>query len=196
MYVKNHACVSFFDLMSQQYFELRCRTVDSMAASGVTAYPHKFAVSMSAPHFVASHSELSASAELRAVRICLSGRISNIRKSSSKLIFVDVSADGADFQVVANLREFEDAGEFARVTGVLRRGDIVGARGFPGKTKAGVYCVLCNRTPFSQPINKLNQSKAKTPNEKQSIPRISMWILLFYAIAHLRLLIGRQTTNI
>ena len=59
----------------------------------------------------------------------------SIRAQGAKLRFIDLHAEGKKVQIMANAQDFQ--GDFAAVIDVLRRGDIVGVRGVPGRTARG-----------------------------------------------------------
>lgn len=67
--------------------------------------------------------------------IQLAGRIYVQRSASSKLFFYDIRSDGAKLQVLAQAQNSApDAPDFESQHVNLRRGDIVGIRGFPSRT--------------------------------------------------------------
>jgi len=73
----------------------------------------------------------------------LAGRINSKRESGSNLVFYDLRADGAKVQVLSDKSVYEGNDDaFAAAHGVLRRGDIIGVRGFPGKRdeSSASYC--------------------------------------------------------
>lgn len=72
----------------------------------------------------------------------LLGRVHAIRESGSKLIFYDVRAEGQKIQVMANSRLYESEQAFLEDTGKLRRGDIIGITGHPGRTKKGELSIV------------------------------------------------------
>ena len=43
---------------------------------------------------------------------------------------------------MANLGQYKDPEEFAKIISEIRRGDIVGVKGFPGKTKKGELSIM------------------------------------------------------
>jgi lysyl-tRNA synthetase class 2 len=69
--------------------------------------------------------------------IDVTGRISNIRQLSNKLVFYDIERNGKTLQIVANQQNFKDPLEFTRLIALLRRGDIVEVQGTIGKTQPG-----------------------------------------------------------
>uniref|UniRef100_A0A453M366 lysine--tRNA ligase n=2 Tax=Aegilops tauschii TaxID=37682 RepID=A0A453M366_AEGTS len=67
----------------------------------------------------------------------------NKRTSSSKLLFYDLYGDGVKVQVMADARtsELEDT-EFSSFHSGVKRGDIVGICGIPGKSNRGELSVF------------------------------------------------------
>ncbi|KAJ6264486.1 hypothetical protein Dda_0632 [Drechslerella dactyloides] len=77
------------------------------------------------------------------------GRVQSIRKSSAKLIFMDVHSDGAVLQVVANLAVSGVEREvFTNVYArKLKKGDIVAFTGLPGRTTSGQLSLHATELP-------------------------------------------------
>ena len=62
------------------------------------------------------------------------------RASGAKLYFYDLRGDGVKVQVMADAN---NAGyDFEKVNTATRRGDIIGIRGFPGKSKRGELSIF------------------------------------------------------
>uniref|UniRef100_A0ACD5TTU7 Uncharacterized protein n=1 Tax=Avena sativa TaxID=4498 RepID=A0ACD5TTU7_AVESA len=74
----------------------------------------------------------------------LAGRIMVKRASSSKLIFYDLHDGGAKVQVMADAAtsELGTPNEFSVLHSRVKRGDIVGVRGYPGKSNRGELSVF------------------------------------------------------
>merc|ERR1711935_1324879 len=67
--------------------------------------------------------------------ISCAGRIYAMRASGSKLVFYDLRAEGAKIQIMANMAAYETGdAAFSDIIAQIRRGDIVGVKGHPGKT--------------------------------------------------------------
>lgn len=84
-------------------------------------------------------------AEIEIVSLCfcsLAGRVHAIRESGAKLIFYDLRGEGVKLQVMANAKLYESEEKFQAETAKIRRGDIIGINGFPGKTKKGELSVI------------------------------------------------------
>ncbi|KAJ1951583.1 lysyl-tRNA synthetase [Linderina macrospora] len=128
------------ELNPNQYFEIRSKAIEKMRAEGPYPYPHKFHVTMSVPAFIEKYSALKAGEILTDVEVRLAGRIHNKRASGAKLRFYDLHAEDKRVQVMASAGDSER--DFAAVHDVLRRGDIVGVRGYPGVSKRGELSIF------------------------------------------------------
>ena len=64
------------------------------------------------------------------------------RESGAKLIFYDLRGEGVKLQVMATANAYVSEEKFAEDTGKLRRGDIVGVIGNPGRTKKGELSII------------------------------------------------------
>lgn len=72
----------------------------------------------------------------------IAGRVHAIRESGAKLIFYDLRGEGVKLQVMANAKMYESDEKFQEDTGKIRRGDIIGINGVPGKTKKGELSII------------------------------------------------------
>lgn len=70
------------------------------------------------------------------------GRVHAIRESGAKLIFYDLRGEGVKLQVMANAKMYSSEEKFIEETDKLRRGDIIGCVGHPGKTKKGELSLM------------------------------------------------------
>ncbi|KAJ2340730.1 lysyl-tRNA synthetase, partial [Coemansia sp. RSA 2618] len=123
------------DLSPSQYFEIRNRAIDKMRNEGPYPYPHKFHVDMSLSDFIEEFKGMKVQEERLDREIRLAGRVHNKRASGAKLVFYDLHSEGKKIQILANIQHAE--GDFAATHEMLRRGDIVGVRGFPCISKSG-----------------------------------------------------------
>ncbi|KAL5703758.1 lysine--tRNA ligase [Ranunculus cassubicifolius] len=149
----------------QQYFKNRLNVLASQKASGKNPYPHKFNVLITIPDYIAKYEHLGNGDHLEDVNISLAGmyscahffssslylifnyfvlgRIINKRSASSKLFFYDLHGGGQKVQVMADARKSGlDEAEFSRFHSSVKRGDIVGISGFPGKSKKGELSIF------------------------------------------------------
>ncbi|TPX48100.1 lysine---tRNA ligase [Synchytrium endobioticum] len=123
-----------------KFFENRSRQIKQYKLNKLPdPYPHKFHVSMSIPAFITKYNHVQAGEHLNDM-VTLAGRIHNKRASGAKLVFYDLHGEGQKVQVMANLQDCE--GDFNAQHRVLCRGDIIGVRGFPGKSKKGELSIF------------------------------------------------------
>jgi lysyl-tRNA synthetase class 2 len=131
------------EISPNEYFKLRSTTVNELKKSPEThPYPHKFHVSSSLEDFIAKYSNLQDGDMLENEPLSVAGRVHAIRESGAKLIFYDVRGEGVKIQVMANAKLYSSEEKFAIDTDRIRRGDIVGIDGYPGKTKKGELSVI------------------------------------------------------
>jgi lysyl-tRNA synthetase class 2 len=128
-------------LRAQKFFENRVKHIQAVKAAGGNPFPHKFAVSHQLPAFVAAFSELETGAHLEGTVVTVAGRVMAKRASGTKLYFYTLVGDGAKLQIMADARNATSY-NFDAVHASTRRGDIVGVRGFPGKSKRGELSIF------------------------------------------------------
>uniref|UniRef100_A0A0E0NXN5 Lysine--tRNA ligase n=1 Tax=Oryza rufipogon TaxID=4529 RepID=A0A0E0NXN5_ORYRU len=126
-----------------QYYENRLKALDSLKATGVNPYPHKFLANITIADYIEKYKSMNVGDKLVDVTECLAGRIMTKRAQSSKLLFYDLYGGGEKVQVFADARtsELED-NEFIKFHSTLKRGDIVGVCGYPGKSKRGELSIF------------------------------------------------------
>ncbi|KAH9317389.1 hypothetical protein KI387_019158 [Taxus chinensis] len=131
------------DMDPTQYLENRLKVLTALKSTGVNPYPHKFHANISIPDFINKYQNLSKGQHLDNEEVSLAGRIMSKRSSGAKLNFYDLHADGAKVQVMADLRS-SGMGEtdFVKHHAGVKRGDIVGICGFPGKSKMGELSIF------------------------------------------------------
>jgi len=130
------------EISPNEYFKLRSGAIEELKKTDAHPYPHKFNVSISLTNFIEKYEYLKDSETLTDVEVRLAGRVHAIRESGAKLIFYDVRGEGTKIQVMATASAYLSEERFAADTGKLRRGDIVGVIGNPGRTKKGELSVI------------------------------------------------------
>ncbi|GAW82074.1 lysine--tRNA ligase [Plasmodium gonderi] len=129
------------------YYENRSKFILDQKAKGVNPYPHKFERTISIPEFIEKYKDLNSGEHLEDTILNITGRIMRVSASGQKLRFFDLVGDGAKIQVLANY-SFHDNNKsnFAESYDKIRRGDIVGIVGFPGKSKKGELSIFPKET--------------------------------------------------
>lgn len=126
------------DLDPSQYKANREQQIKQIEATGGNPYPHKFHVSHRLPDFVTEFDSITENgAKIEDKIITVAGRINSVR-GQGKLMFYDLRGDGAKLQLMASLKDYAAGPDaFEEINSMIKRGDIIGARGYAGKSKSG-----------------------------------------------------------
>ncbi|KAL9610389.1 MAG: hypothetical protein Q9167_004899 [Letrouitia subvulpina] len=123
------------NLTPNQYYAIRCKKIQKLRQSkSPNPYPHKFQVTTDLRDFLREYSSLKTGEHLKDVEVRIGGRIYTKRSSGTKLRFYDIRAEGVKVQVMCQLQEAAGDIPFEQQHEHLRRGDIVGIVGYPGRT--------------------------------------------------------------
>ncbi|PGH13316.1 lysine-tRNA ligase [Helicocarpus griseus UAMH5409] len=123
------------NLTPNQYFEIRSGRVNKLRQTkDPNPYPHKFQVDDDVREVLKKYESLQKGEQLKDQEVRVAGRIYTKRSSGAKLIFYDVRAEGVKFQVACQAQNVTGDVSFEAQHEHLRRGDIIGIVGFPGRT--------------------------------------------------------------
>ncbi|KAJ0056241.1 hypothetical protein NL108_004526, partial [Boleophthalmus pectinirostris] len=125
-----------------QYFKIRTQAIQALKGTEEDPYPHKYHVDLSLTEFIEKYNHLQPGDQLSDVVLNVSGRVHAKRASGAKLLFYDLRGEGVKLQVMANSRNYKSEEDFVAINNKLRRGDIIGVRGNPGKTKKGELSIV------------------------------------------------------
>lgn len=129
------------EIDANEYFALRSNSVRQWKENNENPYPHKFHVSMSLTEFIDKYKDIN-SGEILENSVSVSGRLHSKRMQGPKLIFYDIRGEGVKIQIMANAKYYESEEAYLDINDKLRRGDIVGVEGKPGKTKKGELSIV------------------------------------------------------
>eukprot|EP01029_Cantina_marsupialis_P014132 TRINITY_DN312_c0_g1_i3.p1 TRINITY_DN312_c0_g1~~TRINITY_DN312_c0_g1_i3.p1 ORF type:complete len:577 (-),score=213.19 TRINITY_DN312_c0_g1_i3:156-1886(-) len=153
------------DVDPTAFRENRLKQLDVMKGEGVNAWPHKFHVTIALPDYVEKFQGLENGSHLEET-VSVAGRIMFRRAASGKLVFYDIQGDGAKVQVMANFSFYENKDAFQDINAILKRGDIIGVVGYPGKSKKGELSIfpteLVLLSPCLQMLPKMGISNQET----------------------------------
>lgn len=135
----------------REYFKLRSQAVAALKESGDHPYPHKYHISISLQDFIAKYEDRLLPGEILEETYTLSGRVHAKRASGVKLIFYDLRAEGRKLQVMSNAQFFPSEDEYFKMNDKIRRGDIIGVKGRPGKTKKGELSIVPSEITLLSP---------------------------------------------
>ncbi|CAH3015072.1 unnamed protein product [Porites evermanni] len=131
-----------------QYYKIRSQAVEALKATDESPYPHKFHVSISLSEFIEKYKDVE-DGTWNDDLVSVSGEVHAKRLSGAKLIFYDLRGEGVKIQVMADARASEQ--DFLAVHNKIRRGDIIGIKGKPGKTKKGELSILPSTVSLLSP---------------------------------------------
>uniref|UniRef100_A0A646QCR0 Lysine--tRNA ligase n=1 Tax=Hemiscolopendra marginata TaxID=943146 RepID=A0A646QCR0_9MYRI len=124
-----------------EYFAIRSQALSQLKKIGEDPYPHKFHVSMSLSEFIDTYSHLQAE-QIHDDVVSVAGRVHAKREAGQKLIFYDLRGEGVKIQVMANARQYVSEEGFLKTNAKIRRGDIIGCKGHPGRTAKGELSII------------------------------------------------------
>lgn len=146
------------DVDPRMYYENRIRAIDGLRAQDppIEPYPHKYHVESSIPDFIAKYHAVEAGQHLPEM-VSVAGRLQNIRSASNKLHFYDLHGEGGKIQIIAQYNEDcgMDEEAFFKLHDIFHRGDIVGVRGHPGKSKKGELSIFPGEMKLLSPCLRL-----------------------------------------
>lgn len=165
------------DMDPTQYFENRLKYLATQKADGKNPYPHKFFVTQTILEYIEKYESLSNGEHRESDEVSLAGRIMSKRSSSSKLFFYDLHGGGAKVQVMADAsKSGMDEVEFSRFHSSVKRGDIVGVTGFPGKTKRGELSIFPRSfVVLSHCLHMMPRQKAAPGTDNANIKKSDIW---------------------
>jgi len=121
----------------REYFNSRVRYIGEQRAKGINPFPHKFHVSISLPEYLRKYDHVKPETTMEDVIESVAGRVYSKREYGDKLVFYDLKAECTRLQVLANLRYYKGSVPFAELNDSIKRGDIVGFKGHPSRSKTG-----------------------------------------------------------
>jgi lysyl-tRNA synthetase, class II len=154
---KKESKIDESEISPNEYFKLRSAAVTELKKDSQNhPYPHKFHVSSSLEDFISKYDHLKDGEMLENEMLSVAGRVHAIRESGAKLIFYDVRGEGVKIQVMGNAKLYSSEEAFSADTDKIRRGDIIGINGYPGKTKKGELSIIPKTVRKSTPRDSLN----------------------------------------
>ncbi|KAG0645825.1 Lysyl-tRNA synthetase [Hyphodiscus hymeniophilus] len=123
------------ELNPNQYFEIRSRNINKLIQTqNPSPFPHKFHADFDLRNFVKEYGSLKSGDTKKDAPIRVTGRIYNKRAAGNKLVFYDIRNEGIKAQVMCQSDLSDATVSFEEQHEHLRRGDIIGIVGYPGRT--------------------------------------------------------------
>jgi len=94
-------------------------------------------VTLRISEYIAQFSSIPDGEHLDGTSVSVAGRILS-KRGQGKLMFYDIHGEGQKIQIMSDLGRYEGGEEaFRNIHNLIKRGDIVGVTGSPGKSKKG-----------------------------------------------------------
>lgn len=173
-----------------EFFESRKLYVQQVGEF-TNAYPHKFTVDMRIKDFIEKYKP-TLNLELQNQKcedmVKLAGRVSVKRSSGNKIFFIELANYDCNIQVIAmfNNYEYKDLDKFKSILNNIKRGDIIGIKGFAGTSNTKEFSV------FATDVVILSPCLHMLPDEKVGLENKE----IRYRQRHLDLIMNKQNINI
>eukprot|EP01129_Flabellula_baltica_P004657 TRINITY_DN1639_c0_g1_i2.p1 TRINITY_DN1639_c0_g1~~TRINITY_DN1639_c0_g1_i2.p1 ORF type:complete len:550 (+),score=125.19 TRINITY_DN1639_c0_g1_i2:30-1679(+) len=124
------------DIEKQEFYQMRKEFIQNLKKEkGVNAYP-VYSQTVTLAQYKEKYDSVQKEERLDTI-VELAGRVTSKRYSGKNLYFLTIQQDNVLVQLRCAKNEFEDAGQFKWGTEMIKRGDIIAARGYPFRTKSG-----------------------------------------------------------
>jgi len=155
------------ELDPTKYYENRLKVINQMSENGFTAFPHKFHASLRLSEFIRKYDSLEEGVHLEEEPVSVTGRILS-KRGQGKLMFYDLHAEGMKIQIMSDLQRYQGGEEaFREVHNLVKRGDLVGVVGVPGKSKKGELSVFPSSITLLSPcLHMLPKSHTGLKNQE------------------------------
>jgi len=150
--------VNMEDMDPSKYRENRLAMVKSLK----DPYPHKWPVDASIPTLIEKYKDMAPQTQDESAVVTIAGRVKNKRSQGANLVFYDLVADGAKIQIMCQAQNHK-VGDFKESHSTINRGDIMGVKGFIGKSKTGELSV------FPMEVKLLTACLHMLPKEHQGL---------------------------
>lgn len=120
----------------------------------VKSYPHKFTKSLEVEEYIQKYSHLETGEKMDNTEDnseSIMGRVTSKRASGKKLFFYTIFSNGHTIQIMSDLNSYHDSEEFKEINLSIRRGDIIGIKGYPYRSARGELSIIPIRTQILSP---------------------------------------------
>lgn len=147
------------------YYENRLQMLQ-----GVRCYPNHFPTTHRVKDFIQEfgvEGKVDSGQRLEDCCVSIAGRIESIRNHGTKLYFFHILEGGTKVQILANLMFYQESGEggegegegnnenkadvFSNLMTLLREGDVIGATGWPARSKKGELSLIPSEVKLLSP---------------------------------------------
>jgi lysyl-tRNA synthetase, class II len=109
---------------------------------------------MSVEKFIKTYNYLENDSRLKNFTVSVAGRIV-FKRNSSNISFITILSNGTTLQVLGNPLEYQNKENFDEINKLIKRGDIIGVIGSPGKSIRGEISIIPFKIVLLAPCMKL-----------------------------------------
>ena len=144
--------------VNRQDLEFEQSRLDFFQHENINPYPH-FTTTLTFSEFEERYSHLEANSIKKDIIVSVAGRVIEKRNYGKKLFFYTVTSNGKNLQYLVNINEYENKDKFIQTNNMIHRGDIIGANGYPGKSKTGELSIYPTEVILLSPFYKMHLPK-------------------------------------
>lgn len=150
-----------------QYYENRLRSIAQLEENGSTAFPHKFPTTMRISEFISKYSNIAEGEHVEGDIVSVAGRVLS-KRGQGKLMFYDLHGESLKIQIMSDVSRYQGGEEaFREIHNLIKRGDIVGVTGVPGKSKKGELSIFPTQLTLLSPcLHMLPKSHTGLKNQE------------------------------
>ena len=144
---------------TQNYYEQRMQDIQILKNKNIDPYPHFYLKTNTIKQLRVYQDQLENGEHKEDLIISTTGRVILKRASGKKLVFYTLEDDNFSIQIMASGTFYtDDTLSFNEINSIIHRGDIIGVKGFIGKSKKGELSIfpqsLTLLTPCLHPLTK------------------------------------------
>jgi len=129
-----------FVIPTNKYRDERIAFFDERSKT-VPTYPHKFNVTHRLDEFIKEFGHFKENEKGEEPTVAVAGRVTRKAASGAKLRFYGLTENDCAIQIMASLNDHL-GDDFVAVHAAINRGDIIGFRGYPGRSKTGELSLM------------------------------------------------------
>jgi len=111
----------------------------------VKSYPHKFTKSIEVEEYIQKYYHLESGDKMDNTEDnseSIMGRVTSKRASGKKLFFYTIFSNGYTIQIMSSMNSYHNSEEFKEINLSIRRGDIIGIKGYPYRSTRGELSII------------------------------------------------------
>ena len=132
------------------------RRIKNFADNNVDMHPHYFHTTCSIEDFPKKYNcmDIEPNEVKKDIIESVAGRVVEKRNVGKKLVFYTVSSNGHYLQFLTSIQSYEDKDNFIKINKMINRGDIIGANGYPGRSKSNELSIYPTELKILSPCFK------------------------------------------